>query len=823
MKIKMKHFLILAFFILTSTVNAQYTPKENFDKDWLFLKHEAKGAEKETYNDSNWRKLDLPHDWAIEGPFDVKNDCRTGGLPVHGTGWYRKHFKMPASAKGKVIRIEFEGAMYNSHIWVNGKKVGHRPYGYIGFEFDISDYLKYDNSENIIAIRLTPEDYASRWYPGAGLYRSVWLKTDEPIYVDLYGTYIITPTVTAKKGVVQHETTVVNKTTKIKKVKVSHEYFDNKGQSVAKNSEEITVPAGGKMNSGVFTNIQNPNLWDVNTPNLYDVVTTISEGEKTLDTYRTSFGIRSVRYDPNGFYVNNKKVIFNGVCLHHDNGALGAAIYERADERKLQIMKDMGVNAIRTSHNPPSRTLLELCDKIGLLVLDEAFDCWKIEKVKNGYNKFFDEWWERDLTDMMLRDRNHPSIVMWSIGNEIKEQWKPEIGWVLAKKINAVCKKLDLSRPTTAGFNSYPPAYKFNMAQQVDIAGANYKPSMYKTLKTDYPEMPFYGSETSSCTSTRGVYHLPIKKYEKHESLQVSSYDLISPPWGYPPDIEFHFQKENPHMMGEFVWTGFDYLGETSPYGGLDNTDPSGHWNTDWPSRSSYFGIVDLAGFPKDRYYLYQSQWTTKPMIHLLPHWNWKGMEGKTIPVYCYTNCDEAELFVNGKSMGRKVKGKDLTTLLVDFSRYEPKTFDSPYRLSWEIPYQPGSIKVVGYKDGKVINEKEIKTAGKPAKISLSVDRSTIKADGKDLAYVTVKIEDKNGNICPLADNLVTFSVLGSGSIVGVDNGDPTSLESFQGYQRKAFNGLALAILNASKQNRGIKLVAKSKGLKGDVISVKTE
>lgn len=811
------------FFIGIIGSYAQYTPEENFDKDWLFYNAEAEGAEKTDFDDSKWRKLNLPHDWAIEGPFDRKYDLRMGGLPVHGTGWYRKHFTMSPEAKGKVVRMEFEGAMYDAQVWVNGEMAGNRPYGYIGFEFDISKHLKYDGSDNVVAVRLTPVDYSSRWYPGAGLYRSVWLKIDDPVHVDNWGTYITTPTVTEAKAVVQNETTIVNKSDEDRTITINHTYLDKNGIEVAKSSDNVIIKSNSKAWSGTFTNIENPMLWNVERPNLYSVITSISEGDQILDTFKSTFGIRSIRYTPDGFFLNNKPIKFNGVCLHHDNGALGAAVYRRADERKLQILKEMGVNAIRTSHNPPSRTFLELCDDMGLLVLDEAFDVWKIEKVTNGYNLFFEEWWERDLTDMILRDRNHPSVVMWSIGNEIKEQHKPDIGWKMAEELHNKCIEIDPTRPTTLGFNSYPAAYVNNMAQQVDIAGINYKPSKYAELRDNYPEMAFYASETSSCYSSRGVYHFPLEKYDKHESLQQTSYDFTSPPWGYPPDIEFHFQKLNPHVMGEFVWTGFDYLGETSPYGGLDNTDDRGHWNSDWPSRSSYFGIVDLAGFPKDRYYLYQSEWTDDPMIHLLPHWNWKGMEGNIIPVYCYTNCDEAELFLNGKSLGRKVKGKDKTTLPINFIRYEPKTFNSPYRLSWDVPYEAGTLKVVGYKNGLPTQEKIIKTAGAPAKISLSVDRSTIDADGRDLAYVTITIQDKDGNFCPLADNLIKFEVDGVGKIVGVDNGNPISIESFQAPQRKAFNGLALAIIKSDIAVGTIKLKAFSKGLKSDTIEIEVK
>ncbi|MDW7695226.1 beta-galactosidase GalB [Flammeovirgaceae bacterium SG7u.111] len=817
-KLVFKPLLIL---LATCVFHVGQAQDANFNAGWLFFNEEATGAEAADFDDSGWRKLDLPHDWAIEGPFDVKYNARAGGLPFHGTGWYRKHFKMEEAAKGKVVRMEFEGAMYDAHVWINGKLVGNRPYGYIGFEFDISKELKYDGSENVVAVRLTPKDLSSRWYPGAGIYRSVWLKIDEPVHIAQWGTYITTPTVSDKKAVVQNETTVINKSGEKVEVEVKHEYFSPAGKSVVSVSEKINIEASSSAISGVFCNIENPKRWDLETPNLYKVVTTITQGGKVVDTYESKFGIRTISYTKNGFFLNGKQVKFNGVCLHHDNGALGAAVYRRADERKLQIMKDMGVNAIRTSHNPPSRELLELCDEMGLMVQDEAFDVWEIAKVPNGYNEFYKEWAERDLKDMIIRDRNHPSIVMWSIGNEILEQ-RGKDGWKEAKRLNEFCKETDPTRPTSAGFNYYSAPYDNNMAQQVDIAGMNYKPASYKEVRENYPDLPVYGSETSSCTSSRGVYHLPIEKYKTHESIQVTSYDIIGPPWAYPPDVEFQFQEDNPFIMGEFIWTGFDYLGEPTPYGGKDNST-NGYWNADWPARSSYFGAVDLCGFPKDRFYLYQSQWTEKPMIHVLPHWNWEGMEGKTIPVYSYTNCDEAELFVNGKSMGKKVKGKDLTELPVSFLRYEPKTFQSKYRLSWDVPYEPGTIKVVGYKGGKAIVEKEITTAGKPAKVTLSVDRSEIDADGNDLAYVTVRIEDKNGNLCPMADNLVTFEVAGEGSLIAVDNGNAATTESFQASYRKAFSGMCLAVLKSSKEAGQIKLVAKSKGLKKAEIVVSTK
>lgn len=821
MRLQKTLFLILPVLLFACILqtNAQ---DQNFDKGWLFYNAEAESAESVKFDDSGWRELNLPHDWAIEGPFDIKYNARSGGLPFHGTGWYRKYFKMPESAEGKVVRIEFEGAMYNAHIWVNGEFVGNRPYGYIGFEFDISKHLKFGDSENVIAVKLAPKDLSTRWYPGAGIYRSVWLKIDESVYVDHWGTFITTPTVSDKKAVVQNETTVQNKKDVKVKVTVKHEYNAPDGKLVATVEEEIEIEANSSEVSYTFCNIENPQRWDLDTPNLYTATSTVIEDGKKVDTYDSRFGIRTIGYDKDAFYLNGRQIRFNGVCLHHDNGALGAAVYRRADERKLEIMKSMGVNAIRTSHNPPSRAFLELCDEMGLVVQVESFDVWKKGKVPNGYNVFFEEWGERDLKDMIKRDRNHPSVVMWSIGNEILEQWQPEIGWKMAKVLHRYCKEMDPTRPTTAGFNNYSDPYDHNMAQQIDIAGMNYKPASYKEVRENYPDLPLYGSETSSCTSSRGVYHLPIQKYKTHESLQVTSYDLIGPPWAYPPDVEFHFQERNPNFMGEFIWTGFDYLGEPTPFGGRDNST-NGYWNDDWPARSSYFGAVDLCGFPKDRFYLYQSQWTDEPMIHVLPHWNWKEMEGEDIPVYCYTNCDEAELFVNGKSMGKRVKGEDFTELEVDFLRYEPKTFKSKYRLSWNVPYQKGNIKVVGYKDGEATVEKQINTAGKPYKVNLSVDRKTISADGTDLAYVTVRIEDKDGNLCPMADNLVNFDITGAGELIAVDNGNAATTESFQASYRKAFSGMCLAIIKASETPGEIKLTAMSKKLKGSEILIKSE
>jgi beta-galactosidase len=504
--------------------------------------------------------------------------------------------------------------------------------------------------------------------------------------------------------------------------------------------------------------------------------------------------------------------------MHHDLGALGAAVNRRATERQLQIMKAMGVNAVRTSHNPPSPELLDAADRLGLLVMDEAFDMWGYVKVKNGHGKYFAEWGEKDLRDMLRRDRNHPSIIMWSIGNEILEQADPE-GWRVAKRLTEICHEEDRTRPVTAGFNQADNAIKNGLAAQVDIPGFNYQARNYERFLKEHPDWTIVATETSSAVSSRGVYHLPIEKYVKHESLQITSYDVIAPEWAYEPDVEFDAQERLPNVLGEFVWTGFDYLGEPTPYFGWRETpNPK-----DWPARSSYFGIVDLAGFPKDRYYLYQSVWTKEPMAHVLPHWNWAGREGQPIPVVAYTNCDEVELFVNGKSLGRKRRGSEPMELPVGKNVSDDLKFKSKYRLLWQVPYEPGTLKVVGMRDGKAVATQEMRTAGAPARIALVPDRKTIDGDGSDLSFVTVRVEDKDGNLCPLADTLVRFKIEGAGRLAAVDNGDPATTDLFQASERKAFGGLALAIVRSERGKPGrVHISATADGLAGADTTIET-
>jgi beta-galactosidase len=798
-----------AVFGAPSAVSFNGERRVSFDDDWRFFKGTAEGAERPDFNDSQWRQVRLPHDWAIEGPFDPKLNPHTGALPVFGTGWYRKSFTLPESAKDRHIFIAFDGAMANSTVWINGKELGGRPYGYSSFTFELTPYLKFGDAANVVAVRLMPEENSSRWYPGAGIYRNVWLDVTGPVHVAHWGTYVTAPAITPDQATVAVKTEIRNQSAKEEKVVLQTSVLDGEGHIVSRNRIDGTIPAGGEQTLPTTVTVNQPQRWDIDHPYLYTLVSEIIQGTDTLDRYTTPFGIRTIKFDnQKGFQLNGRVTKIHGVCMHHDLGALGAAVNRRAIERQLEILKAAGVNAIRTSHNPPAPELLELCDRMGLVVMDEAFDMWRIPKVPNGYSKYYDQWSERDLRDMARRDRNHPSIIMWSIGNEIPEQREPA-GAKEAQRLTNFFHEEDPTRPTTSAFNSWKDAIKNGLADEVDIPGFNYQPMHYEQIMKDHPGWTIYGSETASCVSSRGVYHLPIEHYRKDESHQISSYDVVAPPWAYCPDVEFTYQDRLPQVLGEFVWTGFDYIGEPTPYFDTHPLNPA-----DWPARSSYFGMVDLAGFPKDRYYLYQSEWTTKPMVHLLPHWNWPGMEGKPIPVMCYSNADEVELFLNGKSLGRKKRYSDKWEMPVGPNVSEDGKFLTKYRLIWQVPYDPGTLKAVAYRDGKQVAVEEMRTAGAPAKIVLSPDRKVIQADGDDLSFVTVRIEDKSGNLCPMADNLVHFEVTGAGRIRAVDNGNAATVESFQADHRKAFSGMALLIVTSEQGRPGrIQVTATSDGL----------
>lgn len=819
--------LSLLFLVFTSCKQSDLnTEPQSFNKNWLFFKGEALGAENITFDDSQWRSLDLPHDWAIEGPFDIKYNARSGGLPFHGNGWYRKHFQIPKSAQGKHVTLHFDGAMYNAKVYLNGHLVGHRPNGYIGFTVNLSEHLNY-GGENIVAVQLTPEDLSSRWYPGAGIYRNTWIEFNNKIHIPQWGTYITTPKITVEEAKVNLNIEVNNVSKANSLIVVKSEIYNSQDDIVASVSDTINANANSLMNVSQNTMIFNPKLWDLHTPNLYVAKTTLFGDKGIIETYNTTFGIRSIVYDSDsGFKLNNNKTRFQGVCLHHDLGPLGTAVNERATERQLEIMKRMGVNAVRTSHNPPSPEQVKLCDAMGIMMQVEAFDVWKKPKVENDYSKYFEDWHEQDLRDLIRTFRNNPSVVMWSIGNEIQEQADKVNGGRIAKELVAICKDEDPTRPTTAGFNYYRQPIKNGLAEAVDLVGWNYKPRKYKEVLSEHPEWIVYGSETSSTVSSRGVYHLPLKKYRLHPSLQITSYDFIGPPWAYPPDIEFEAIDKNPKHLGEFIWTGFDYLGEPTPYGGRDNST-NGYWNGHWPARSSYFGAVDLAGFPKDRFYLYQSQWTKEPMVHLLPHWNWKGREQERIPVFVYTNAEKAELFLNGKSLGKKVKGIDKTPIPINFIDWEggryKGDFLTPYRLKWEVPYEKGTLSVKAYKGNEIVAEAQRITAGNPTKIRLIPDRSIIKANNDDLSFITVEVTDEQGNICPNASNNIHFEVNGEGVVAAVGNGNAASTESFQDSQRKAFQGKCLLVIKSTHNSGKINITASAKGLASESISIRTK
>jgi len=792
----------------------------SFNTNWRFHKGDAQDAEKPDFDDSQWKLLRLPHDWAIEGPFDEKLNPGTGGLPVSGTGWYRKTFLLPQSAQGHIFTIVFDGAMANSTVWLNGEELGGRPYGYSSFFFNLTPHLHFGVEKNVLAVRLAPEPDSSRWYPGAGIYRNVWLDITAPVHVAEWGTYVTTPEVSDQKAIISVKIDVRNQSEQETQIEVRHLVIDASGKLVSKSrAGTVAVSADATRTVPASLTVANPQSWDMDHPYLYTLVSEIVQRGRVIDKYRTTFGIRTIAFERDkGFLLNGKARKLHGVCLHHDLGALGAAVNRRATARELQILKAAGVNAVRTSHNPPSPELLELSDRMGLVVMDEAFDMWHIAKVPNGYSKYFDEWSERDLRDMARRDRNHPSIILWSIGNEIPEQ-KSADGWKEAKRLTDFFHDEDPTRPTTSAMNEWADAIRNHFADNVDIKGFNYQPMHYEQIMRDHPDWVVYGSETESCVSSRGEYHMPMVAYEKPPSHQVTSYDTVAPFWAYCPDVEFTYQDKLPNVFGEFVWTGFDYIGEPTPYWGDD--DNSNNKN-DWPARSSYFGFVDLAGFPKDRYYLYQSEWTTKPMVHLLPHWNWKGREGQNIPVMAYTNADEVDLLLNGKSLGRKKRFSDQWEMPVGHNVSESEKFLTKYRLLWQVAYQTGTLKAVAYTDGKPVAEQEIRTAGAPARIKLTADRSIIHADGDDLSYLTVRVEDKDGNLCPLADNLIRFNVTGAGEIAGVDNGNAATTEPFHADYRKAFKGMALLILRSHSEPGTIRVVAHSESLAQAQLIVRT-
>ncbi|WP_187264425.1 DUF4982 domain-containing protein [Pontibacter beigongshangensis] len=803
---------VLSFFIflLTHVSVAQVRVTTELSNNWKFRKGESTTAHQPDFNDRKWETVTVPHDWAIYGPFDKEIDKqvvaieqngekvatektgRTGSLPYIGEGWYRNTFTLPHYKPGQKVLLVFEGAMSEPNVFLNGEKVGEWNYGYSYFYFDISKQIA-AGKENTLAVQLSNQGLSSRWYPGAGLYRKVQLVVKNQESIDQWGTYITTPFISAEVAKVNIKTSVSGANTRL----VTH-ILNAAGDTVA--SDKTQSLFGNKFEQNIAVN--NPKLWSPETPYLYTAVTQLFVANTLKDETSTRFGIREISYKAEvGFSLNGKVRKFKGVCLHHDLGPLGAAVNKAALRRQLQILKDMGCDAVRSSHNMPSIEQLELCDEMGFMFLAETFDEWAKPKVKNGYNRFFETDAEKDIINLVHATRNHPSIVMWSSGNEVPDQHGSE-GAKRARWLQEIFHREDPTRPVTVGMDQVKATMQSGFGAVLDIPGLNYRTHLYEDAYKAFPQGLILGSETGSTVSSRGVYKFPVEKgigktYDDH---QTSSYDLEYCSWSNLPEDDFILQDTRPWVIGQFVWTGFDYLGEPTPY---DNF---------WPSRSSYFGINDLAGLPKDRYYLYRSQWnTTDETLHVLPHWNWKGREGQTTPVFVYTNYDKAELFINGKSMG--IQRKNDSSLL------------HRYRLMWmDVKYEPGTVKVVAYdKDGKPAAEKTMVTAGEPYKIILEPDRSQIAADGKDISFVTVSVVDKNGNPCPTATNQLKFRVSGNGSYRAACNGDASSLEQFHLPAMKLFSGKLVVLVQSSETPGAIKLSVQGKKLKSAEVQLKSE
>ena len=808
----MKRLFFLSVALVAIALSMQARQRDNFDKGWLFILGDSAQMATPAYNDSHWRKLCLPHDWAIEGDFYAGNPSGAGGgaLPG-GIGWYRKHFLLDCEAEpGGRYFIEFDGVYMNSTVYVNGQEVGHRPYGYSSFEYDITKYLK--RGDNVIAVKVDNSDQPnSRWYSGCGIYRHVWLTKTNAVHVKHWGVHVQAD---AKTGQIKVEADVEGNN-----YKVRNTVYDASGKEVG-------------------LKVKNPHLWSVEDPYIYKVRTQVLVGGKVVDEVWTTTGFRDFKFDAEtGFWLNGKNFKLNGVCEHHDFGCLGAAVNEDAMHRKLSKLKAMGVNSIRSSHNPPAPELLNMCDTMGIIVMDESFDMWRRKKTAGDYARFFEEWHERDLSDLILRDRNHPSILMWSIGNEVLEQWSSadadeltleqanlilnaghdastlahgeemSPNSLLTRHLADIVKRYDTTRPILAGCNEPDPNNHLFKSGAIDIIGFNYHHQWVKDVPKNFPGKPFIFSESVSALQTRGYYKMPSDEITwapqewwlpyTDPSYMCSAYDNMHASWSSTHEETWDVVKHNAFVGGQYIWTGFDYIGEPTPYG--------------FPARSSYFGVIDLAGFPKDTYYMYQSEWTTKPVLHLFPHWNW--LEGQQIDMWCYyNNADEVELFINGKSQGVRRKTGEQPEGRYDMHNTKAK-LNSEYHVGWRVTFNPGEVKVVARKDGQIVGEQTIKTAGAPARIRLSKDYQ-----GKNTTFITAEVVDKDGNLCPWADDMIYFISEGDGKILGTDNGCQTSMENFKAPQRKAFFGKCMVVVSGNGS-----ITAKSPMLQSDVIEFKVK
>lgn len=805
------------------------------EKGWKFTREDNPQSKEAVYDDSNWESVRVPHDWAIYGPFDKSNDIhrmaivqdgqtsaiehygRTGGLPFTGAGWYRINFTIPEFSDSKRVTVKFDGAMSNARVYVNGKEAGFWPYGYNTFYFDITDLLNDNGRDNTLAVRLENLEEGSRWYPGAGLYRNVHIITTNDSHIPVWGTYITTPEVNDEFAKVDVKTKVVTAGEDYNGkgvYKLVTEILDGDAKLVSSTESVLTTFDQNEFSQTLI--VENPKLWDIKQPNLYKAVSKLYKDDQLVDEYNTTFGIRTIEVVADkGFYLNGRLVKFQGVCLHHDLGPLGAAVNDAAIRRQIRIMQDMGVNAIRTAHNMPSPDFVRIADEMGMMVMAESFDSWRIPKVRNGYNLYFDEWAEKDLVNLIHNFRNSASVIMWCIGNEVEEQSHPQ-GAKVARFLQDIVKREDPTRPITNGMDRPDHVFSNGMAAIMDVPGFNYRSFRYQEAYDKLSQQVILGTETTSTFSSRGVYKFPVerKQMAMYDDHQASSYDVEHAGWSNLPEDDFIQHDDLPFTMGEFIWTGIDYLGEPTPY------------YSNWPSHSSLFGAVDLAGIPKDRFYLYRSHWNKEEeTLHILPHWNWEGREGEVTPVFVYTNYPSAELFINGKSQG--VRTKDLSVGIEgSYTAEAQKSFERQkrYRLMWmDTKYEPGTVKVVAYdEDGNAVAEKEIRTVGKPHRLVLEADRNVISADGKDLSFITVSVVDRNGNLCPNVSELVKFNVKGAGSYRAGANGDPSSLDLFHLPQMHLFNGKLVAIVESSETPGTITLEANAKGLRKGSIKIQT-
>lgn len=806
---------------LLAAHNSATRTRDSFDFDWKFFKGDASGAQQPEFADADWRDVDLPHDWSIEGPFGEKEPSSGPGayLPT-GVGWYRKRFHLPETHRGKLIVLEFDGVYQNSEVWINGQYLGLRPYGYIPFAYELTSHLRL-GVENVVAVRVDNSRQTNcRWYSGSGIYRHTWLLAVNPLHVAYWGTFVTYPRVAKDLAVIEIKTRIANSRRTSTRCSLETSILDKDGNSVEVQQAAREIAANGEYEFVQQTTIDKPRLWSLEDPYLYTVRSTVRENGAVADIYDTPIGIREAVFDADrGFLLNGEHVKLNGVCIHHEAGSVGAAVPERVWERRLQILREMGCNAIRTSHNPYSAEFMDLCDRMGFLVMAEAFDEWRVPKgqIRYGYSYYFDEWHERDLKSFLHRDRNHPSIVLWSAGNEIGDQSDPE-GAETLRGLLKIFHSEDPTRPVTAACDriaSDPPSNtaRPEFLSLLDIVGYNYvdrwrdrTDKYYSIDRAAYPQRRFIGTESGGMGSIRGDYRnlFPsTMRIEQRRFLYPENRSLDA-------EALWQFVRTYEYVAGDFMWTGIDYLGEES-----------------WPMKGASSGVIDTCGFKKDGFYFYQSQWTEKPMLHLFPHWNWSGRDGQIIPVTCYTNCDTVELFLNGKSFG--VKGYEFPRLGMEgrYGNYPPRArvlrTTADLHLSWDVPYEAGTLKAVATRGGSVVSTVEVATTGEPAAIVLSADRMTLSADRRDVAHIVVEIQDAQGRAVPTAENEITFEVQGEATLIGVDNGNPESHEDYKANRRKAFNGLCLAIVRSTAKAGEIKINASSPALHLASLAIMTE